>query len=423
MHGGMQGREQLSITFFLVCAFLLFSAACEVGDVHQHQVGESDPLDTCDSQESLPGQDPNLFEACCQDYGGGAHCVPPGLVPAEVRGLVATCASGALCIPDKFIAAGSVTPPRVCDSINGAGRCTSICIPQVQQFLDILTQDVCDDGERCAPCIDPLSNKPSGACDVACGDTGPRDPITCPYDGPALLAPEAYPPCPNCAVGGAHCLPKELLRPGDADLLEDCDASSKCVPDDFIRTMGKGVPATCASIGGGEGRCLSPCLPQVASKSERLSQGTCRPDQLCVPCTDPLTGETTEACSQTCDAPAEPPLVFPACCGGQGTCVPPSAAGADADRLGPDTCPESESYVCAPNVMIEGTYVAQACEASAVAFLLGEQYRPGACMPACLPDVDSFLLGQGSCADGYKCAPCLNPLGGGSSGACDYLAR
>ncbi len=406
---------------FLSLLPALVVAGCMVGDYPPvPRAGDTDPA-ACEAP--MPPQDPSIFEACCQDYGGGAHCVPDGLVPGDVRGLLASCDGGGLCVPDPFIESGGAVAPRECNSINGAGRCMSVCVPQVQQYLDILTQDVCDDGERCAPCVNPLTNELTGACEVAtCGDDGSKDPITCPYQGPALIDPSAYPSCPACTAGGAHCLPTALVPGEFANRLASCDASSLCVPDDFIASMGKSVAQSCASVGGAEGRCLSPCLPEVADQADRLPQSSCNASQVCVPCTDPLTGQETGACGLTCDAgPTQPPMLFPDCCSNRGKCVPTSLAGADASKLGQDVCPDGQDYVCAPTVMIEGDYVAQSCSATGVSLIFGSKYKPGACMPDCLPDVQNPLLGKNGCDDGYKCAPCYDPLTGNPSGACDYL--
>jgi len=51
--------------------------------------------------------------------------------------------------------------------------------------------------------------------------------------------------------------------------------------------------------------------------------------------------------------------------------------------------------------------------------LLGDEYRPGVCLPTCIPEVGDSLLGQGSCnGENFVCAPCLTPLDGKPSGAC-----
>lgn len=406
------------------------TGACDIGNGDRYFELEEQSSDDC--EPPFPGQDPNILEPCCDLYGGGAHCVPPGLVPTAQRELLGSCENGGLCVPDKFIESGGAIEAKVCNSINGSGRCMSVCVPQVQDFMDILTQDVCDEGELCAPCVNPLDDTVTGACELtdACGnpDDGPKDPAPCPYDGPPLIDPNDYAPCPTsmCTTGAAHCLPLEMV-PGDMGaLLGDCDAESKCVPDEFIASLGKHAPEVCESLAGAEGRCMSPCLPDVAAEADRLPQSTCPPTHLCVPCFDPLTGEDTKACDQTCDSgPEDPPFVFPDCCGGRGTCVPPesiSAQGEDPSQLGQDSCPDSPELLCVPDVMMNGDYVAQSCNTGFfLTMLFGSEYGPGACMPDCIPAVDSIFLGQNGCSDGMKCAPCLDPLAGGSSGACDYL--
>jgi hypothetical protein len=47
---------------------------------------------------------------------------------------------------------------------------------------------------------------------------------------------------------------------------------------------------------------------------------------------------------------------------------------------------------------------------------------PGVCLPACLPALRNFpgsLLCRGNCPAEWKCAPCEDPISGGSTGACD----
>jgi hypothetical protein len=414
----------------VLLALVFAVTGCEVGDHHKHM--ELSDLAHDDCASPFPAQDPNILEACCGEFGGGAHCVPPGLVPEDVRDLVDTCDNGGLCIPDKFIESGGALEVKVCDSINGSGRCMSICVPQVQEFINLLQADVCDPGELCVPCVNPLDGEATGACELtdACGnpDSGPKDPLPCPYEGPPLIDPLQYPPCPAsmCTTGKAHCLPNEMV-PGDmADQLGVCDAESKCVPDEFIASLGNYQPAFCESLGNAEGRCMSPCLPEVALQADRLTQSTCPSTHICVPCTDPLSGEDTGACTTPCDEPEEDPYVFPPCCDNRGTCVPRQSIldmGEDPSQLGRDTCPENPDLLCSPNEMIDGDYKAQPCTTGwFFQWLMGSQYGPGACMPECIPAVDNFMLGQENCSDGMKCAPCLDPLAGGApSGACDYL--
>jgi hypothetical protein len=244
----------------------------------------------------------------------------------------------------------------------------------------------------------------------------------CPYEGPAPIDVTTLDPCPQCSAGGAHCLPSGLVPAEFKNQLDACDPDRICVPDSFIETTGKFIPATCSSVGGVEGRCLNRCIPQVADQADLLPIDICADHEVCTPCFDPLTAEDTGACTLSCDpGPVDGPQPLPKCCGGQGTCVPPSAAGAQADKLGEDNCPQDGgALLCAPDVFVsDPNWSPPSCQTGLISSLFGSEYAQGACLPECLPDVDNFLIGQDDCADGFKCAPCLEPPFGQSSGACD----
>lgn len=430
-------RRSIRHTALLVFIGIQFLAlaGCQIGAVNfdDQESGNGDGGGGGDVQcegPLGPPRDPSTLTACCEDFVGGAHCLAGDTVPGELSGYLDDCAGGGYCVPDKFIETGGVYTPKTCTSMNDEpGVCLSGCIPMVDQYWGVLPQDTCDDTERCAPCINPLDGMDTGACAIhfECGDDDPfgdggggdggGGSATCPYEGEPILDPSSFPACTSCN-GGAHCVPNDLVPADFSDRLAACDGASKCVPDEFIETAGNTIPATCQSIAGFEGRCLSTCLPEVAGQADLLPQSSCTANQKCVPCYDPLTGEATGACNLSCDpGPQSGPQQLPACCGNRGTCVPVEAAGDNADQLGEDTC--TGGLVCAPNDFLQPSFTPQACETGAVSLLFGNDYKPGVCLPDCLPAVDNFLLGQDGCNDGYKCAPCLDPLTGEPSGACD----
>jgi hypothetical protein len=261
------------------------------------------------------------------------------------------------------------------------------------------------------------SGSPAGAGPA----TDPSDP-TCPYEGPPPIDPSLLPPCPGCAAG-AHCVPGTMVPADVAGALADCDAKNKCVPDTFIATNGLFIPTSCDSVVGAEGRCLSVCLPQVEAQAAALPQSSCHDDERCVPCYDPFTGEGTGACELSCDpGPTELPTVLPKCCFGLGTCVPASLVPAQAvGFLKQDQCPGGgQGLVCAPDVFIaDPSYAPEPCETGWLSTLLGDEYRPGVCLPRCLAGPDSSLLSQDGCPAFHTCTPCLDPESGKPSGACD----
>jgi hypothetical protein len=350
------------------------------------------------------------------------------VVPAELHNFLGACSGGGYCVPDPFIETGGVLEPAACTSLSGAaGVCMSGCVPQVKDYWGILPQDGCADDERCVPCVNPLDGTETGACDIAfaCGDDpgggggGGGDGPVCPHEGPPVIDPTTLPACQP----GAHCVANALVPADLAPQLADCTgATAKCVPDEFIASGGNFIPTTCESVAGAEGRCLSTALPAVTEQAALLPQSTCEANHLCVPCFSPLDGSDTGACRLSCDpGPQEGPSQLPACCDTRGTCVPVAAAGDQADRLGEDTCPADQGLVCAPNVFLNGPYTPPTCETGLIQFLFGDEFAEGRCLPDCLPDVDNFLIGQDDCEDGMKCAPCLNPLTGEPSGACDPI--
>ena len=192
-------------------------------------------------------------------------------------------------------------------------------------------------------------------------------------------------------------------------MLAPCDQpDTLCVPDDFIRTMGFFTPKTCRSVLGAEGRCLSTCIPQVAEQLEiaTLPQDVCDEHQVCTPCFDPQTGDSTGACDQSCDeGPTEEPVLLPDCCGGLGSCVPTdSVPGDKLQSLGEYECgaEAGEGFICAPKVFVKDlNYKPKAC--SDIGFLaklfLPKDKQDARCLPDCLPQLDDapVKLKQGDC--------------------------
>lgn len=396
------------------------------GDAHDD--GQMPAAPDCEGPLGAP-QDPANLPSCCSDV-GDSHCITLPAEASELGSFVRACAGGGHCVPDRFIETGGVFEPRSCTSVsNEPGACLSRCIPEVAENAGALPQDVCDDSELCVPCVSPLDGQDTGACDVgfSCTDgptTDPPDEPTaagCPHEGAPFIDPASFDPCPSC--GGGHCVPNSAVAADLVGSLAACTTDQLCVPDEFIETLGNYIPETCESVAGSEGRCLSTCLPDVAAQAGQLPQSSCAANHVCVPCYDPLDLTPTGACDVSCDpGPTEPAQGLPKCCSGIGTCVPSaSVPSGKADKLQGDGCPqEFGAMLCAPDVFITNpNYKPASCETFLVSTLFGDEYKPGACLPECLDGVDSFLLGQDGCPGGFKCAPCLEPPFGQSSGACD----
>jgi hypothetical protein len=245
--------------------------------------------------------DPATLTPCCMAQGGAAHCVDEAHVPPSMRGRLEACPSGGFCLMDPLIRGEGVTA-RTCASIGGnPGACVSRCFPEVEENEGVLPQDVCDATERCAPCVNPLTDEPTGICEdtppMECGASG-----AAPGDADPPPAP-APPPAP-CCMGRATCVPESVVPADQRGQLgqDTCEPMRLCVPNEFIADPAH-IPPSCtvswAALFGGDGRgaCLSDCFPAVRDEAF-LSQEDCMPGYKCAPCTDPLSGMPTGACRE-----------------------------------------------------------------------------------------------------------------------------
>lgn len=363
--------------------------------------------------------DPSTLPPCAPAC-GGAHCVPTDKVPAVARASFAACGGG-LCVPDPLIRSGGAKPPS-CKSLNGAeGVCLSTCVPEVGKHSDALPRSSCAGDERCAPCIDPNTNQPTGACAIgapapadcsstaAPGATAPSGGPApkCPHDGPPVLDPSTLPVCGGPS-GGAHCLPTSLVTPPSmtAHLTPCLGNAGYCVPDKLIVTGGRFIPKTCASTAGTEGRCQSVVLPEVNAQMASLPVAGCDPNERCVPCTNPLDGTDTGACRTSCDpGPQSTPVVFASCCSARGKCLPQNLVPQDTKQyLQSLSC--GAGSLCAPSENIAPGFSPPQCTAPG---FLGIEYS-GVCLSKCLA-LDTSSLSQGTCDGDHICVSCNYPSG------------
>jgi hypothetical protein len=255
----------------------------------------------------------------------------------------------------------------------------------------------------------------------------------CPYTGPPIIDPTAFPACaPAC--DGAHCVPAGLVPAADQSKLAPCPGGF-CTPDSFIASEGNSVPKTCKSVAGAEGRCLSTCLPAIqGGEAQLLPQDVCASNERCAPCFNPVADDPTAptgACSLACDKPAQPPTllacpytgppivdpsVFPACapaCAGA-HCVPASLVSA-AVQSQLAACPGG---FCAPDSITSsaGKGVPASCDP------FPGSGAAGRCLSGCLPAVQTEAAGgtivQSSCSSGDFCVPCHDPFTSKPTGAC-----
>lgn len=288
---------------------------------------------------------------------------------------------------------------------------------------------------------------PSGTRDASVSPPAPQP--TTPPAAPPPAAPPATPPsapsgscaapdlatlAPCCEAngGGAHCLPAADVPVDLQASLEVCPSGGLCVVDPLITSRFASTPRLCTSLGGSPGACVSLCIPQVAMNARFLMQDVCTANERCAPCTNPLDGTNTGICDPspplecmsvapppggepTPPAPPPPPPPAPTlCCGGRATCVASSVVPeAERSHLAQDSC--TADQLCIPTELLTDP-TPPPCEISWLAFF-GD--GAGACVSDCIPEVGSQpFLSQESCAPGFKCAPCTDPLTGMPTGLC-----
>lgn len=268
---------------------------------------------TCPSTptSALPS---GCVDSCSMDGCSGAHCVPqvslPPTMTSSATAALAKCSDGSFCVPDDYIVTQGVYSVKSCKSLLGAeGRCTSTCIPEVNQQLTTLPKDSCGDGELCAPCFNPIDGTDTRACTVGCGDA------------PVSATPVTF---QTCGGGQGVCVPQALVK--DSTQLQ----SLKNVDDPTACTVGcpSGTPPACKDSDGDGPYVCAPiakaqnqsyqfpsCTPSLASilgatkggcvpkfliptgKQLLVAQDGCAAGTMCAPCTDPTANNApTGAC-------------------------------------------------------------------------------------------------------------------------------
>lgn len=447
---------------FYFAAVVSFSlVACGVaeipgtGESTSKKKGSSDPtsstsakVEACEpgSERSKPEKlDPSTLSACECKAGGKARCAPKSKMPVTLVNHLSDCDDGAgACVPDTQIANGGA-PLTECKSAGKAGRCLSLCLPEVSSNLQYLTRgdaDACSEDERCIPCVDPLTGDATGICDLdttvgstnECLPTGTAaagsaigakqdEVVTCPFDATKSTPgdPNRFPSCgtPGSNNTGGRCLENSLVPADIATRLGSCAAEGGkpglCIPEIYVTEKGKHLPTTCSSFAGIEGRCFSNVFKDVDQQKEILQQDACAADEKCLPCFNPANGQPTGACKTVeCDAPKATAIALAACCNknGQtrGKCVPkddiPSAY---QERLDNWEC-NKKTELCVPDDNIDINQKPVPCDADG---------DPGVCVSDCV-DIGFFeglLIDRGSCRADQQCIPCSHPITGKPTGA------
>jgi hypothetical protein len=181
------------------------------------------------------------------------------------------CGAGEVCAPDKVLLANG-DKPKACTFYyqNKPGACTSTITKGVAAHLDQLKPDVCDEGERCVPCVDPTNGKETGVCD-------PTGVHAEPCTGGAGGSDEKL-----CCHGAGTCINEDAVPEDQRDSMsrETCRSKQVCAP----RAMVAGNPSKCDALGFADGVCLDVCFAQMLRSVQKVGRSNCGPTEVCMPC-------------------------------------------------------------------------------------------------------------------------------------------
>jgi hypothetical protein len=253
-----------------------------------------DPIDGADTQAcrqngDVPAEAKKVFPTCC---GGDGLCIPTPLVPAAQRpqlGKDVCTTADNLCAPKSFTDAS--VKPTACTAPGGVeARCLPACLPALQARKANLRQVTCKATELCAPCYDPITGADTGACTVN-GDA-------------PVQTKKVFPGCcPFQTTDRGKCVPTEIMSQAQQDIAPQltCATGSLCAPNLKATNPAAKFPTCQATvtiiipIPAGAGACVPDCLP-AADQKPLLSRTTCAAGELCAPCVNPLTNESTGSC-------------------------------------------------------------------------------------------------------------------------------
>lgn len=250
----------------VVGAVALTTAACTIGEATYETV--ENPVRTVSEVKTCTGAfakpDVSTLKACGN---GKGHCYDGA--KTAISNLPACEGGSDSCIPDKVLQADG-TKLKSCTFFVGQkpGVCMSTMIKDIDAHKNELQKDVCDDDERCAPCVDPRDGSDTHVCDpigvyeTACkGGPGSQLPTCCHHQG-VCISPDAVP-----------------ADQRDSMTRDVCHDAKVCAPASLV----DGKPKPC-NVLGDPGVCLDVCFAKMLGPAQRVFRDKCGPTEVCLPC-------------------------------------------------------------------------------------------------------------------------------------------
>ncbi len=247
------------------------AVACTIGETHFETVtyparAKSSAIKTC----TPPFAKPKLDDLkSCMD--GKGHCWAKSKLPTTQD--LEECDGETVCVPNAIIEAGGKALKSCTQKVSpGAkGVCVDLAVPRLVEFKDFLDKDVCDEDQKCVPCVNPETNEPVPFCN---DEVGVFENDCTGGEGGGKRAQSCCHGAGTCMVAGA--LPedqRENLKQGS------CPDSKVCAPTAQV----SGKPVKCEILGG-DGVCMDLCFAEQMQGIGRHMRTSCGPTEVCIPC-------------------------------------------------------------------------------------------------------------------------------------------
>lgn len=260
--------HSLSKLLIVTAALSLLGVACSVGETTYATitlpVRAKKETRTCESPHVKA--DLGSLKACGD---GKGHCYNNAKVPIAASQLPA-CEGDEVCVPDKVLSANG-TKLKACTFFmeQKPGACVSLLLKDIKAHENELQKDVCDDNERCAPCINPLDGTDTHVCD----ETGVHEKdCVGGVDGSSAE---------SCCHGAGVCSKLDAIPEDQRENMQRdaCPSQKVCAP----AAMVDGAPVKCDVLGV-PGVCLDVCFASMLRGTKQVMRGGCGITEICLPC-------------------------------------------------------------------------------------------------------------------------------------------
>ncbi len=252
----------------IASSLVLLLAACRIGEKDYetltYPLRAAPETRTCSSPFVAP--DLSTLEPCGD---GRGHCFAGDKTSIPKLPACDGGAAGDVCVPDKVLAANGAKL-RSCTFFvgNKPGACVSTLIEDIAAHANELQRDVCDEDERCAPCVSPIDGSDTHICE----ENGVHA-EACVGGAGAQQA--------SCCHGSGVCMSPDGVPEDQRDSLSHdvCADGTLCAPAALV----DGNPTRCHAFAD-PGVCVDVCFASELAPASAVMRSVCGPTEVCIPC-------------------------------------------------------------------------------------------------------------------------------------------